>query len=439
MIKTMDRTTFRFDVPSPFKFVLDRHDVRSTMPAAVQAIMQNGLLDRVFEDALMPDLLYPRLADQKPWAGGQGDTAIFTRAGLLTPVTTAITGSDPSAATYGIEQYSMTMDQYGNAMDTSMIQSRMTLASKFLEDIQKLGTNAGQSINRLARNRLYAAYGGGRTWAPTTAGTSTSIPVFDATGFDKVLVNGVKVAVSGSNPLTVTINGVANTVTGCNLGTNTLTVGTTTAVTAGDAVVAANAAVSFRPANRATAFNLTGSDVVTMATFRSAVARLRKMNVPTINGNYIAHIDPDTESQLYADSDFKQAYQGRGDSAVFQNMSIGTFLGIDWVRNIEAPTITVGATTVHRPIVFGGGTLVAGPFNGMAELLQDTGVDQVPNIKFIGPADSVQVALIVRPPLDRLQQVVGSAWSWIGDYAVPSDSTTGDAALFKRGVVIEHA
>lgn len=440
MTKLMDRTVFRFDVADamPFKFDLRRHDVRSTLPAGIQAIMQNGLLDRTFEDALTPDFLYPKLAEERPWAGSMGDTSIFTRAGLLAPVTTAITGSDPSAATYSVEQYSMTMDQYGNAMDTSMIQSRMTLASKFLEDVQKLGVNAAQSINRLARNRLYNAYGGGRTWAPSTAASSTSIVVFDATGFDKVLVNGVKTAVSGSNPLTVTIAGVANTVTGCNLGTNTLTVGTTTAVTAGDAVVAANAATSFRPAAKASAFALSGSDVATMSLFRSAVARLRKMNVPTINGNYVAHIDPDTESELYADADFKQAYQGRGDSAVFQDMSIGTFLGIDWVRNIEAPTTTVNALTVHRPIVFGGGALVAGPFDGMADLLAGTGVDEVPSVRFIGPAEGVQVALIVRPPQDRLQQVIGSAWSWIGDYAVPSDSTTGDGALFKRGVVIEH-
>jgi hypothetical protein len=438
MSKIMDRTMFRFDAKPIFGFDLARHDVRSTLPAAVQAIMQNGLLERVFEDALVPDFLYPKLADERPWAAGMGDTSIFTRAGLLAPTTTPITGSDPSPTSYAIEQYSMTMDQYGMAMDTSMIQSRMSLASKFMEDVQKLGVSAAQSINRLARTRLYNAYGGGRTWAPATAGTSTSIPVFDATGFDKVLVNGVKTAVSGSNPLTVTIAGVANTVTGCNLGTNTLTVGTTTAVTAGDPVVAANAAVSFRPAARASAFQLTGSDVATMSLFRSAVARLRKMNVPTINGNYIAHIDPDTESQLYADSDFKQAYQGRGDSAVFRDMSIGTFLGIDWVRNIEAPTLTVNSNLVHRPIVFGGGTLVAGPFDGMADLLADTGVEQIPSVRFIGPAQGVQVALIVRPPQDRLQQVIGSAWSWIGDYAVPSDSTTGDAALFKRGVIIEH-
>jgi hypothetical protein len=51
----------------------------------------------------------------------------------------------------------------------------------------------------------------------------------------------------------------------------------------------------------------------------------------------------------------------------------------------------------------------------------------------------VDVARIVRPPQDRLQQNLSTSWSWVGDYGVPSDSTTGDAALYKRAVVLEHA
>jgi hypothetical protein len=123
-------------------------------------------------------------------------------------------------------------------------------------------------------------------------------------------------------------------------------------------------------------------------------------------------------------------------------MSLGTFEGLDWVRNNDAPTTADGGSsaslTVHQPIVMGADALVSGPFDGMAELLNGTGVDDVPNISYIGPAEGVQVALIVRPPQDRLQQVIGSAWSWVGDFAVPSDSTTGDAAMFKRAVVVEH-
>jgi hypothetical protein len=423
-------------------FKLGRHDVRSTVPAAIRAMMQNGLLDRVFQEALRPEFIFPAIADAEPWQGGLGDTKTFTRKGLLAPATTAITGSDTSAATYGIEQWSVTMDQYGQAIDTNMLTSAMALQSKFLADVQTLGINAGQSLNQIARNKLYSAYAGGRTWGTTTAGSDTSMIVNSVTGFTHVLVNGVPTAVSASTPLTVSIEGVANTVTGVNTGTNTLTLGTARADTAGDYVVAANAPTTVRPTGD-TAFDLSGANVATFAMFRSAVTRLRKMNVPTIGGYYVAHIDPDTEAQLFSDSDFKQALQGRVDSPIYTDLSIGRFGGIDWVRNNECPTIaggSAGTVTVHRPIVLGAGALVAAPFEGMGDLLAGTGVQDVPDIAMVDAAPGVQVARIVRPPQDRLQQTLSTSWSWVGDYGVPSDSlANSDAALFKRAVVLEHA
>jgi len=423
-------------------FDLGRHDVRSNVPAAIRAMMQNGILDRVFMEALRPEFIFPAIADAEPWQGGLGDSKTFTRKGLLAPATTAITGSDTSAATYGIEQWSVTMDQYGQAIDTNMLSSAMALASKFLADVQTLGINAGQSLNQIARNKLYGAYAGGRTWCTTAGSSDTNIIVNSVAGFTHVLVNGVPTAVSASTPLTVTIEGVANTVTGVNTGTSTLTLGTARADTAGDYLVAANAPTTIRPTGD-TAYDLSGANTATFAMFRSAVTRLRKMNVPTVNGYYVAHIDPDTESQLFSDSDFKQALQGRVDSPIYRDLSIGRFGGIDWVRNNECPTIaggSAGTVTVHRPIVLGAGALVAAPFEGMGDLLRGTGVDDVPDISMVNVAPGVDVARIVRPPQDRLQQVLSTSWSWVGDYGVPSDSlANSDAALFKRAVVLEHA
>lgn len=425
-------------------FDLGRHDVRSTVPAAIRAMMQNGLLDRVFLESLRPEFIFPALADAEPWQGGLGDTKTMTRKGLLAPATTAITGSDTSAATYGIEQWSVTMDQYGQAVDTNMLTSSMALSSKFLADVQTLGINAGQSLNQIARNKLYTAYAGGRTWVDTAGSSDTSMIVQSVSGFTHVLVNGVPTAVSASTPLTVTVEGVANTVTGVNAGTRTLTLGTARADVVGDYVVAANAPTTIRPTGD-TAYDLTGSNVATFAMFRSAVTRLRKMNVPTVGGYYVAHIDPDTESQLFSDSDFKQALQGRVDSPIYTDLSIGRFGGIDWVRNNECPTILGGngapaALTVHRPIVLGAGALVAAPFEGMGDLLRGTGVEDVPDIAMVEAAPGVQVARIVRPPQDRLQQTLSTSWSWVGDYGVPSDSlANSDTALFKRAVVLEHA
>lgn len=426
-------------------FRLDRHaGVRPTLPAAIQAIMQNGMLDRTFRDALQPEFLYAALADQEPWQGGLGDTKTFTRKGLLTPATTPVTGSDPSAATYSIEQWSVVMDQYANSVDTNMLQSAMTLASKFLADVQQLGINAGQSINQVARNKLFAGYMGGSTWCTTAGSSDTSLIVQSVNGFQNVMVNGVLTPVSATNPLTITCNGVANTVTGVNVGTSTLTLGSARVDVQGDPIIAANAPTIIRPSGIATGFNLVAGSVATLALFRAAVARLRSMNVPTFGGYYTAHIDATTEQELFNDSDFKQALQGRVDSPIWMGLSIGRFSGIDWVRNIEAPTVpsgTGGSTvTAHRPIVMGANALVAAPFQDtIAGLLAGTGVEDVPSIRMVNVADSIDVALIVRPPQDRLQQNLSTTWSWVGDYGVPSDSTTGDAALYKRACVVEHA
>jgi hypothetical protein len=424
-------------------FRLDRHaGVRGSLPAAIQAMLQNGILDRVFRDALVPQFLFPQIADSEPWMAGLGDTKTFTRSGLMAPATTPVTGSDPSAATYNLEQYSVTMDQYGLSADTNMLASVMALASKFLQDNKTLAINAGQSINQVARNKLYTAYAGGRTWCTTGATTDTSIIVQSTNGFEKVLVNGVPTPVSGANPLAVTIAGVANTVVGVTPGTpGTLTLGTTRIDVAGDYVVAANAPVSIRATGNS-AFDLSSSNVATFANFRAAVARLRKMNVPTLPGGYyVAHIDADTEAELFSDADFKQALQGRVDSPIFTDLSIGRFGGLDWVRNLEAPTIlggSAGTLVVHRPVVLGANALLNAPMD-TGNLLGGTGVEDIPEIRRINVAPGIDVELIIRPPQDRFQQTISSTWSWVGDFGVPSDAGSGDAALYKRGVVIEHA
>lgn len=426
-------------------FRLDRHDVRSTLPAPIQAIMQNGLLERTFEDALLPEFLFAAIADNEPWAASMGDTSTRTRTGLLAPKTTPITGSDPGPSTYSVEQWSVTMDQYGDSVDTNMLHSAMTLASKYLRDIQTLAIGAGQSLNQIARNKLYRAYAGGRSWATAAATTDTTITVANVDGFTHNMVNGVPTPVSGANPLNVTIEGVANTVTGASVttGAGNLTLGTTRVDVVGDAVVAANAPVSYRPNARDAGTDIISTDLATLSLFRAAVTRLRKMNVPTVNGYYIAHVPPETESQLYADPDFKSALTGRVDSPVYRDMSIGRFGGIDWVRNNETPSVTSATgVVVQRPIVIGEGSLTANPFEDTATLLSGTEVENVPSIRlFAGPATGTQVALIIRPPQDRLQQNLSSTWSWVGDFGVPSDVTANgsDAARYKRAVMLEHA
>ncbi|GFH34296.1 hypothetical protein [Streptomyces pacificus] len=430
-------------------FRLDRHDVRSTLPASIRAMMQDGTLDGMFRESLAPELLFPQIADVEPWQGAKGDTKIMTRNGLMTPDPTPTTGSDASAGSYSIEQWTVTMDQYGKSIDTDLLVSKMTQASKYLNDVGRLGIHAGQTINLLARNKLYAGYAGGRTYCRTAGTSDSTIEVASTDGFTHVLVNGVPTAVSATTPLNITIEGVANTVTGVDTGTGTLTLGTARVDVAGDAVVSSQAPYSVRAgSSNDTAFDLAAGDLATFADFRAAVARLRRMHVPPAEGsNYVTHIDSVTESQLFEDTEFQNLYRGRADSPTYRDLAIGVFGGIVWVRNEVVPYLTTSttgyedlSTTVHRPIVMGSGALIAAPFDNPADLLRETGVADVPEISMINVSPGVDVARIVRPPQDRYQQNVSTTWSWVGDYGVPSDSlANGDSALFKRAVVLEHS
>ena len=50
-----------------------------------------------------------------------------------------------------------------------------------------------------------------------------------------------------------------------------------------------------------------------------------------------------------------------------------------------------------------------------------------------------RIRLVLRSPLDRLQQQVATSWSISGDWPVPSDQlANGSASTFKRAVVTVH-
>ena len=453
-----------------------------SVPPSLQAIIQNGLLDKVFEDALVPLFLFEPLLRNDPWQGGMGSTAIRTRSGLLSVSTTPVTGSDASADAYGFEQYTIRQDQYGKSIDTNMATSAFALASKFLQDQRTLGINASQTKNRLARNALYNAYGQGTTWATAASTSSTTLEVYDATGFQFATAlmsttgtnpsegdTGVAVPqlvpVSSSNPLNVLVNGVANTVTGVNLsgglGAMTLTLGTAVSASVGWAVTCAadrvsagsNGPVQYRPiasgTMRSSAYQIASGDVATLSLFQSAITRLAKMNVPMLNGAYTAHIDPVTREELFTDTQFLNAYRGQGQSPAYRDFSMGApigdqgsflgrFSGIDWIVNNELPNYNpTGSLPVYRCIVAGAESAIVSPFSEMENLLRDlpqnaTGLTDIRS--FAGGTYRV-----LRGPLDRFGQVVSSTWAWIGGYGVGTDLLTGDTAAYKRAVVVEHA
>ena len=434
-----------------------------SFPAALQPIIQQGFLEREFEQALRSRLGYRACADREDIAVGIGETLTKTRAGLKPTVTTPIppatntnfdNGLTPTG--WGVEQYTITINHYAATTDLNMVTSRVGIASQFLENAYINGEQAARSLDELARNALFNAYFGGNTRVRVSLGSAgPSVSVDDIRGFQIAFVNGVQQAVSGTNPLTVTVGANAYTLiaavadasnvsTAPNGISGVLTFSGNVSVsdgTSGNTVTASSASVVVRPSQRSNTSQIAAGDILTMSCLLDAVSKLRSNAVPEIDGVYNCYLDPVSARQLFADPDFKQLFQGATSAnQVFRQGMTNDFLGLRFVPTTEAfiqPHPTLAGLMVRRPVICGRGTLVEGDFAGM-------GADDV------APKDSIvsiinNVAMVTREPIDRLQQIIAQSWYWIGGFCAPSDTTTNPTtiptatnAAFKRAVIVEH-
>ena len=433
-------------------------------PPALQPIIQQGFLEREFQQALRSRLGYRAVADREEIAVGIGETLTKTRAGLKPSVTTPLApatntnldnGLTPTS--WGVEQYTLTLNFYAATADLNMVTSRVGIASQFLQNAYTNGEQAARSLDELSRNALFNAYFGGNTrvmTALTSAGPT--IAVDDIRGFQTGFVNGLQVPVSASNPLAVTVGAEIYTLVGAtadatNVSTapngisGLLTFSSNVSVSDGAAyssVQAATASAILRPAGRTNTSLIQANDSLTMGNLLDAVATLRKNAVPEIDGVYNCYLDPVSARQLFADPDFKTLFTGATSSnAVFHDGMVNDFLGLRFIPTTEAfvqQHPTIAGLNVRRPIICGQGALIEGDFAGI-------GADDVaPKDSIVTIVDSV--AMVTREPIDRLQQIIAQSWYWIGGFCAPSDTTTtpltiptATNASFKRAVMVEHA
>lgn len=112
------------------------------------------------------------------------------------------------------------------------------------------------------------------------------------------------------------------------------------------------AATTRNPAGKLDAATL-NTDKVTTADIIACLRTLRLAEVPTFpNGNYVAVITPQVESNLLEDADFKTV-ASRSDASRIYNAQIGQYLGIDFVRSSNIPTTVVNSLTASQYVVFG--------------------------------------------------------------------------------------
>ena len=432
-------------------------------PAALQPIIQQGFLEREFQSALASKLGYRAVADREEFAVGIGETLTKTRAGLKPSVTTPLASATNTnldngltPASFGVEQYTLTLNFYAATADLNIVTSRVGIASQFLLNAAINGEQAARSLDELARKALFNAYFGGNTRVRVSLGSaSTTLAVDDIRGFTTVFVNGVQTAVSATNPLQVMINGnsyqltaAAADPTSVSMAPNGVSGELTFSQpvlqvdgTQGNTVTAATASAILRPNGRGNTSQILTTDQLDMSTLLSAVATLRQNAVPDIDGAYNCYLDPQSARQLFNDQAFQRLFTGATNTnAVYKRGMVNDFLGLRFVPTTEAfvqahPSIQ--GATVRRPIVCGRGALIEGDFAGMDR------PDVAPKDALVSIVDNV--AMVTREPLDRLQQIIAQSWYWIGGFVAPSDTTTttqtiptANNAAFKRAVMIEH-
>lgn len=455
------------------------------LPASISSLIQDRTLERMYHDSLFPNLLFRGEAKPELWQANLGERQIFTRTGLIEPVTVPLVpGFDPQPGTFASEQWEAEARQLGLTIPTHMPTSYVALASTFLNNTQKLGLNAAQSMNRQVRDRLFQAYLGGETVTLAVAASGQNqARVASLNGFTQRLLNGQLQPVSSSNPLPVTFTGSAepaNSVTGFvpdnpnqPLGQGTLTFATNLSVglVQRGGVFAATRSRRLRVGGGATVDALTASNIITLNTFISAVSRLRDQNVPPhADGFYHVHLSTQAEEQLFQDNHWQRLHQSLPDSVAYRSLAIGIAVGCIFYRNTELPTLSTvnaaetvvdaggagGATgnhniggeltnadglTIRRALVTGGGVCYE-KYLDEGKFITEAGVmGKIGQFSLINGGVAImaqRIRYILRAPQDLLQQVVNQTWSWSGDFPVPSDAVVGDGARFKRAVVIEH-
>jgi hypothetical protein len=432
-------------------------------PAVLQPIIQQNFLEREFQDALQAKLGFRAVADRVDFPNGVGETITKTRAGLLqipanplTPSANTNFDNGLTSQNWGVEQYTLSINEYAATIDLNTVTGRVGLASQFMMNASRLGEQAFRKLDTLALNALRDTYLGGNTSVRTTNGSAaTAVHVDDIRGFQTTFNSvGQVVSVSGGNPVSVVvgsdtyalIGSVADTTNvsaaaaqGGISGTLTFSVNVTVSdATAGNAVISAIAPIILRPNGRTTTGALqTGDTLQMVATILDAASTMRDNAVPDVDGAYNCYLSNRQLQGLFADDDFKVLFRGAYQSEEYRQGSIFELMGVRFVpvNNVVAPQVVAG-NNVYRAILCGQGALIEGDFAG-----QDA--EDVPgNLGFKNVVDGI--TMITRAPMDRLQEIIAQSWKWIGGFCVPSDTTanpsvipTASNSAFKRAIVLE--
>lgn len=443
------------------------------LPDAIQELIVQEVLDDRYRESLRHAQVFRALSTaREPWEGRLGEEKIITRNGLL-PISTRPrpVGQDPvPQASPPQEQWRVRVDPYNDTKDTHLPTSYVMIQNDFLRDAMAVMIQAGTTINHLTRNKVYAAYSAGNTYA-TANSTGTSVSVASINGFTEVLgANGRIEPVSGARPLAITLG--ASTVRYVTAavpddaaypeGPGTLTLSASATVTSADAVRASTRSLIARAGGATTALGIASGNKLTLALIRSKVALLRSRGVPTFpDGTYHMHLNSTSETQLFEDTEFANLMSGATlDDAVIRELMIGRVMGVTFIRNEETPNqyntsaydyvpfdtvVPSGANAgvvIHRPILLGNTGIVEMAVPKDAYKQEGRGLPKIGNfiVGNSGPyIDMDGIRVMIGEPKNRLQDTVSQTWAIECGHGIPTDAMVYGDDFYKRAVVFEHA
>jgi hypothetical protein len=454
----------------------------------IRSIVQENLLERAFHDALFPRLLFRGEASPTPWPAGLGDTQIFSAPGLMPVDARPLTpGQDPEPDVYSMEQWQAQLQQYAKSIDTHMPTSMVAIANLFLRNAHQLGMQAAQTLNRVVRNRMFNAAISGWTVADGAQTGVTTLRVKRLNGLTRArrpdLAAGSPVRfdlVSTTNPLVVrifdqtgpaevsrNITGFTPDTPGDEVGPGTVTLNTAVTVLDRAYVVASDATTTVWVGGGNKVDDLGTTDLPTLASIRTAVANFWQANVPEHpDGRFHAHLDPVSQALIFNDSEFRQLLTALPDYYMYRQFALGELLNTVFFRNSEAPVpesviggstatfdqrdpfpgelFNTGASTgmkVHRILFTAQGGIME-YYSDMSQLLTEAGLNgKVGDAVIVNNGIEVyseRIQLVIRAPLNRLQDMVSTSWKFMGDWPVRTDAATGNASRYKRFMVINH-
>lgn len=455
------------------------------IPASILQLQQQNLIERAMYDALFPNMLFRSEAEVDQWPLHSGTQIFSTRTGLMTPKTKPLrAGVDPDPDFLPHEQWVMNLNRYGSRVDTHMPTAVTANADLFLDNINGLGLNAAQSMNRITRNALYAPYLSGNTvLIAGGASADTTIRVASMNGFTDVVTTDSSGSVrpqpvSTTWPLVITITGVTGTrqVIGFApdnpddlLGPGILQLASSLGaiIVTRSPVVSSAAPLVYRVGGGASIDAIGANDVLQFQDINAAAATLRTNNIMKHeDGMFHGHLPPNAVTNLGTDDLLRRGMNANLESAYYKDAFIGEVFKCALMENNECPdSSNVGALTPTGTTAMYGEDIGAEVINESGVrigrivitgrgVLQERWLDESAYVSEAGvggkigefqtatngiSVETLRTKLVIASPINALLDQVRASWSSTTSFAAPTDKATGSPARYKRAVVIEFA